>query len=302
MSLLTHVQAALESGLVPVLVGPTASGKTASAVRLGAHFGGALELISADAFQVYRGMDIGTAKAPVAERERVRHHLVDICEPTERYTAGRFAREAAAAITGIQARGGIPLVVGGSGLYLSALIYGLHDAPPGDLPPGARPDAPREELLGLLAAIDPAAASALDRAPAPRIARALSIVRATGQPLAASRLGARASSGLAFRIFRLVADRRRIIYPRIDARVLAMFEEGLVEEVVSLRARGVGPDRPSQRAIGYREVHRLLDGELFRDEAVRQIQANSRRYAKRQETWFRTQFRPEDVVEVPAED
>lgn len=300
MNLAAMLEHLYEAGTIPVLVGPTASGKTALAIRLAAHFGGALELVSADAFQVYRGMDIGTAKASVAERERVRHHLVDICDPEERYTAGRFAADATAAIGGILSRGARPLVVGGSGLYLSALIYGLHEAPQGE--PDPFPGGTREALLEELAARDPVGASRLAEAPRTRIARALSIVLGTGRTLDAVRAGDRPTSGYRFRILQLVQDRRGVLYPRINERVARMFACGLVAEVEGLRARGIGPALPSQRAIGYREVHGMLDGAFDRAEALRRIQVNTRRYAKRQETWFRTQYAPGDVVRIPADE
>lgn len=336
MNPLPLIRRILDAGLVPVIVGPTASGKTASAVRLAAHFGGALEIVSADAFQVYRGMEIGTAKPSPAERQAVRHHLVDICDPRESYTAGRFAADAALAIADVKARGCIPMVVGGSGLYLSALIYGLHVVPEDAAPAvtghvasgnmslmgcGKRPSWPaavvagdgrepadrsktpdRATLLTQLRDLDPAAAVELAEAPRPRILRAVELVRGSGRPLAELRRGRRQGSGYGFRIIRIVTDRRGILYPRINARVESMFAGGLVEEVEGLRRSGVGRDAPSQRAIGYRETHRLLDGEVSMAEAIALTQRNTRRYAKRQETWFRTQFRSEDVVTLEGED
>lgn len=299
MNLAAMIDRLYDSGFIPVIVGPTASGKTALAIRLAAHFGGALELVSADAFQVYRGMDLGTAKASMVDRKRVRHHLVDICDPRDRYTAGRFAADAARALDSIVSRGARPMVVGGSGLYLSALIYGLHAAPEGEADPF--PGRPRDALLEELAKRDPVGAARLATAPRTRIARALAIVLGTGRTLEDARAGERPTCGFRFRIVQLVQDRRGILYPRINDRVSRMFEEGLVAEVEGLRAQGVGPELPSQRAIGYREVHQMLDGALDREEALKRIQVNTRRYAKRQETWFRTQFPASDVVAIKAD-
>lgn len=312
------VRRILDAGLVPAIVGPTASGKTACAIRLAAHFGGALEVVSADAFQVYRGMEIGTAKPTRAEREAVRHHLVDICDPGDSYAAGRFMQEAARALDDIKERGRIPLVVGGSGLYLSALLYGLHAAQGPDAgadagvdssaDPVAVPDAEqdaramdRNSLLQALVALDPAAAAALVAAPRPRILRAVELVREAGRPLAEIRQGRRQVSAHRFRIIRLVTDRRGVLYPRINERAREMFARGLVEEVEGLRRAGIGRDAPSQRAIGYREAHRVLDGELTSAEAIALTQRNTRRYAKRQETWFRTQFPGDDVVTLAVD-
>lgn len=299
-------------GVIPVLAGPTASGKTdllvssvapsilglsrhsphpwGSSERLAIGQGRAaaqLEIISADAFTVYRGMDIGTAKPSAEIRERLPHHLVDILDPVESYSAGRFASDAEKALEDILSRDRLPVICGGSGLYISALVDGLHDLPTAST--SSRDKIPdREELLESIRERDPAAADELRDAPSHRLMRTLEILLAgSGRTLAEIRSGHRHKSRFSFALHTLSIERSEL-YRRINARVEKMFAAGLVEEVEALRARGVRPDMVSQKAIGYREVHQFLEGVIDRPEMVRLVQRNTRRYAKRQETWIST--------------
>lgn len=277
-------------GEIPVIVGPTASGKTDCVVQLSERLAALtpLEIISADAFQVYRGMDIGTAKPSASLRARLPHHLVDILAPLQSWSAGQFAAAADALIGEILGRGGLPVVCGGSGLYVAALVGGLHDAPAAD--PSLRgASLGREELLQRLRSIDSGAADRLRSAPSHRLTRAIEMTEHSGRRLDEIRAGARWRSRFRFRVFALEVERAEL-YARIDARVDAMIAAGLMEEVEGLRRAGVGPGMISQKAIGYREAHRFLDGEISREEMIRLVKRNSRRYAKRQETWIRGRF------------
>lgn len=272
---------------IPVLTGPTASGKTGLVLDLFENYSddGVLEVLSADAYQVYRGMDIGTDKPSTALRRRVPHHLVDILDPADRYTAGRFVRDAETAIRAILEKGSRPLVCGGSGMYLWALVEGLHEAPPADEELRGR-NPTREELLALVRGLDPAAEAALAAEPRHRLIRAVEILRGTGQSLAEWRATPRRKPAFEYEVFALLPE-RDALYARIDARVDEMMVRGFVEEVRGLKERGITPELPSQKAIGYRELHRHLAGEIDLPAAVALIKRNSRRYAKRQLTWLR---------------
>lgn len=277
------------SGILAI-VGATAAGKSALALALAAELGG--EIVNADALQVYRGFDIGTAKPRPAERERVRHHLINILEAHERYSAGEFARRAREAIAEIRGRGALPIVVGGSGLYLRALFEGLSPVPPGD--PGVRARL-RERLAaeGLpalrreLAAIDPATAERLAPGDTQRVLRALEVAAVSGEPLSAW------ISRQPFGIQRIAAVRvgltvpRAILYDQIAGRVARMVQEGWVEEVTGLLGQGLDPELPAFQAIGYRQLVRHLEGKWSLEQAVGETIGATRRFAKRQETWFR---------------
>ena len=292
---------------VPVLFGPTASGKTGVLSRL---FGsGGLcplkaEVVSADSMQVYRGMDIGTAKPSARERERLPHHLIDIWDPCEQFNAGDFVRLALEAIADIASRGAVPVVSGGTGFYLKNLILGLPKAPPSD---AAIRDALKLELrekgaaalMGELARFDPVSAGRIHLNDEYRLLRALEVFRACGQPLSSFDVSAKPASadtehGLRCRFIPLGLFRpREELYRRIGERCAAMFSQGLPGEVSRLDEAGYTPRDPGLRAIGYREFfvedeaspggYRLSNdlagvGEL--------IVRNSRRYAKRQITFF----------------
>ncbi len=258
-------------------------------MALAEHLGG--EIVNADALQVYRGFDLGTAKPSPAERERVRHHLIDILAPSERYSAGRFSELAQTAIDEIQGRGKLPILVGGSGLYLRALLEGIAPMPAVDeaVRDGLRRRLEREGLAALhtqLAELDPPTAARLGAGDRQRVLRALEIALASGRPL---------SSWIAERPFgerRLPAARfgltlsRPLLYDRIAVRVGRMVDQGLVEEVRRLLETGVDPAAPAFQAIGYRQFARHVLGDWSRERAIEETVRATRRFAKRQATWF----------------
>ncbi len=290
----------MEENRIIVVSGPTASGKTALALHLARTL--PLEIVNADSLQVYRGMDIGTAKPADSERREVPHHLVDIVDPDEEYNAGRFVADAEEAIRGIRARGNFPLVVGGTGMYIRALLRGLDPLPSDAAVRAAL--ARRYELEGSdalfaeLRAIDPASASAIHPADRVRLLRALEVAAVAGGP--PSMLKRRwAGSGGKFRIlFMAISLERKELYDRIDARVDDMFRKGLVGEVRELLANGYGPNLKPMKALGYRQVVSHLSGALSLSGAVEQTKRDTRRYAKRQTTWL---AREPDATWIGAE-
>lgn len=272
------------------VVGPTAVGKTALAVGLARRWGA--EIVGCDASQVYRGLDVGTGKATPAELDGVRHHLLDVVDPEAPFDAARYVALADAAIADAEGRGRRVIVCGGTGLYLRALLHGLCPAPPLDAAVRATLAARIEagELPALyaeLAAVDPAAAARLPPADRQRIERALGVYLTTGTPLSAWQ----AAHGFAEErhpavIVHLTAPRDALV-ARIEARVAGMFAGGFVEEVRGLVAAGHGPALRSLKALGYRHVAAALAGEMSLREAQRLTLIDSRRYARRQTTWFR---------------
>jgi len=288
------MSAATERPRLVVIVGPTAAGKSALALRLAERVGG--EIVSADSQQVYLGMDIGTGKGSAAERARVPHHLVDVVRPDEEMTAARFVDLADAAIAGAAARGRPVIVAGGTGLYVRALLLGIFAGPGAD--PELRRRLVAEAAAGggapalwqRLAAADPDAASRIEPADLKRIIRALEVLELTGVPMSEhQRRHDHRSVAPRYpaRLIGLAPAERAVLYRRIDERVDAMLAAGLVDEVRGLRGAGYGPALRSQQAIGYAELHAMLDGALPHDEAVRLIKRNSRRYARRQLSWYR---------------
>lgn len=281
-----------QEGPLPLVVicGPTASGKTALALNLAEKF--PVEIISADSRQVYRGMDIGTAKATGQERAAVPHHLVDVVDPDEEFTAGRFVTLSRAALRSITLRGHRPLLVGGTGLYIKTFTEGLLEAPAADESLRTRlTDLEDQQGTGTLHArlqqVDPVMAERLSPRDQVRLVRALEVFELTGRRL--SELQARHGfSDNPFRLLKIgVTADRDALYRRIDERVHRMVEMGLVDEVESLLAKGYSPLLKSMQTIGYREIIHFLQGEISLDEAIARIQQQSRRYAKRQMTWFR---------------
>ena len=276
-----------------VIVGPTGAGKTRLALRLAEATGG--EVVSADSQQVYVGMDIGTGKVTPDERARVPHHLLDVVSPDEEMTAARFVALADAAIADVAGRDRPVIVCGGTGLYVRALLLGLFAGPP------ASPDVraalyARAETDGLpalhaeLAVVDPAAAIRIDPADAKRIVRALEVYQLTGEAISAHQarhdhrtLPLRYAARLVG-----IAPERDALYRAIDARVEAMMAAGLEAEVATLRARGFVPPLRSQQAIGYAELHQVAAGQLDRPRAIELVQRNSRHYARRQLSWYRS--------------
>jgi tRNA dimethylallyltransferase len=284
---------------VIVITGPTASGKTAAGIALARAL--ATEIVSADSMQVYRFMDIGTAKPTPAERALVRHHLIDVVDPDERFDAARFGALARRVVAGLHRAGKPAVVVGGTGLYIKALLRGLAPAAASD--PEVRREL-RERLAAVgaaalhaeLARCDPESAARLHPNDAVRILRALEVYRLTGEPL--SRLhAAHRFAEAPFRALTIaLACDRRELYARIDRRVEAMMAAGLAEEVAGLLARGYGPELKPMQAIGYSHMTAYLAGRLSREEGVRTLQRDTRRYAKRQLTWLRGQA---DLLWVP---
>jgi len=283
----------MSTGLHPlvVLTGPTASGKSALALRLAMAFHG--EIVSCDALQVFRGMDIGTAKPTPLEREAVHHHLLDVRTPVEQFSAGDYQRDARRVLEEIRARGALPLVVGGTGLYLRALLAGLFEGPGRSDPLRRRLHAIADSgglahLHARLDRIDPAAAARIPPHDRSRVVRAYEVYLSSGRSL--SWWQARGGSRLeGFRWLKLAVHwPRPDLYARIDARVDAMFAGGLVDEVRTLVARH-GPGAAAFKAIGYREVLHHLEGRWTLADAIQAAKQASRRYAKRQCTWFRVE-------------
>jgi tRNA dimethylallyltransferase len=273
---------------LPIIVGPTAVGKTAVALALGRHW--PLEVISADSRQVYRRLDIGTAKPTRRERARLPHLGLDLVDPGERYSAGRFARDAMGWIREITARGHLPVVVGGTGLYVKALADGLFLEPP--LEPvqrralqawAAHLDA--RELLRWADRLDPGFRGGGRQ----RASRAVEVALLTGRPLTWWQVAARATSGIRPWYIYLTAP-RAVLQQRITNRAEEMIRRGLVEEVASVLAEGHTAHAPGLDGIGIREAVEYLHGQRPRDTVAEAIAIDTRRYAKRQETWFRHQL------------
>ena len=277
--------------------GPTAVGKTAASIGLAKAVEG--EIISADSMQVYRGMDIGSAKISRKEMDGVRHYLVDVLEPEEEFNVVKFQRLARQAAEEIYSRNKIPIVVGGTGFYIQALLYDIDFTEnDGDISLRQELEKTAEEkgpeyLHQLLQEVDPQAARDLHPNNIKRVIRALEFYRQTGQKISEHNRKERAKeSPYRYAYFVLTDDRARL-YDRIDKRVDAMMEAGLLEEVRSLRDRGVKRTCTSMQGLGYKELYACLEGECSLDEAVRIIKRDTRHFAKRQLTWFR---RERDVI------
>lgn len=279
-----------------VITGPTAVGKTALTIGLAKRLGG--EVISADSMQVYRGMDIGTAKPTIAEQDGVPHHLIDIAAPTQPYDVAQFVADAAAAIGEIAGRGKLPILSGGTGLYICSLLDGA------DFSDGARDASYRASLADIdadtlherLAACDPESAAIIHKNNRPRVIRALEYYHVTGKPLSQHKA---ANKPPPYRTTLLVLERPRDeLYARIDQRVDGMMAAGLLDEVQRLLDNGVSPDENAMQGLGYKELVWYLRGRCTLKESVRLLKRNTRRYAKRQLTWWR---RRSDAHWLPAE-
>ena len=271
-----------------VIVGPTGAGKTRLSLALAAATGG--EVISCDSQQVYIGMDIGTGKATREERARTPHHLLDVVQPDENMTAARFIAMADAAIADITARGKAVIVVGGTGLYVRALLLGLFEGPPAS--PEVRAELTKLGLDGLraeLERVDPIAAAKIEKNDEKRIIRALEVFRLTGEPMSAHQ--ARHDHRTLPRRYDAqmigLSPDREDLYKAIDARVDEMIALGFEQEVAALRERGYQPPLRSQQAIGYAELHAVAAGEVDRTRGIELIKRNSRHYARRQMSWYR---------------
>jgi tRNA dimethylallyltransferase len=273
------------------LTGATAVGKTsvgiALAVRLGA------EIISLDSMAIYRGMDIGTAKPPRELRERVPHHLIDVVDPADEFSVAQYVERAAAVVKQIRARGREPLFVGGTPLYLKSLLRGLFDGPPANWQVRLEIEEElqhvgQQALYDRLAGVDPVAASHIHPHDTRRLIRALEVQRATGEPISHQQLQfeeGRAAGEC--RVF-VLRRQRAELHQRIEGRVAAMVSGGLIEEVQSLTSDGRELGRTARQAVGYREALAYLAGEYDGDEMIARITYRTRRFAKRQGTWFRS--------------
>jgi len=286
-----------------VITGATATGKTALSMEVARRLGG--EIVSMDSRQVYRGMDIGTAKVSPEERAEIPHHGLDIVDPDQRYSAGRFARNTRESVAEIRARGHVPILVGGTGFFLKALTEPMFSEP-------AMPEGPREELkrylktldfdrqLRWLEALDPVTAAKLaGEGGRQRVSRAIEVSVLTGKPFSWwQSVSPPTEEPLEFMVFVLELPRERL-FDRINRRVLEMIGAGLVEEVRALVQAGYDQDDPGMNATGYIELLGYLRGESSIEKAIDAIQRATRRYARRQETWFRHQL-PADTIRLDA--
>lgn len=278
---------------IPVyaVVGPTASGKSAYAIRLAKELDG--EVISGDSMQIYRGMDVGTAKASAEEQQGIPHHLLDVAEITEGFSAGRFMELAAEKIAEIHSRGKTPIICGGTGLYIELLLTGKQ------LSENTADEKLREELLQFanehgnealhtrLLELDPKSAEAIHPNNVKRVVRALEIALTTGSTKSeADEKSKEGENPYAPTIIRLTYGDRAKLYEKINLRVRRMFEMGLEEEVRALCEKGLRETPTASQAIGYKEFYPYFDGEIPLAQVEEDICRNTRRYAKRQETWF----------------
>ena len=283
----------------PILIaGPTATGKSEIALRLAERIGG--EIISVDSMQVYRGLDIGTAKSSVADRARIPHHLIDVVELTQPFDAAKFVTLANQAVREIQSRGRVPVLCGGTGLYFKAFLDGLGEAPPSDAALRAELEAtPQESLLRELSERDPATFEKIDRQNPRRVIRAVEVIRLTGRPFSEQRsewnhapsLAAsnRSEDGNTHHGTLFVGINRTPddLHRRCNARVDEMFQRGLVEETRRLLEHGLAQNQTALQAIGYRQVAEHLRGERPLDQTIELVKSRTRQFAKRQLTWFR---------------
>ncbi len=277
------------------LAGPTAAGKSAVALDLAVRVGG--EIISVDSMQVYRGMDIGTAKPSAEERQRVRHHLIDVVDLDQSFDAAQFVRLAGEAVKDIQSRGRIPIFCGGTGFYFKAFLEGLGEAPPSDLRIRAQLEGvPLEEMLEELARSDPATFESIDRRNPRRVIRALEVIRLTGRPFSEQRAHwGKTPQNSAMRLLGVTRPAGELA-GRIHRRVEEMFRKGLVAETESLLRRGLEGNPTALQALGYRQVVEHLRGQRGLAETMELVKIRTRQFAKRQLTWFRRQMRLEWVT------
>jgi tRNA dimethylallyltransferase len=277
--------------LIPCIVGPTASGKSELGIQIALALGG--EIINLDSVQVYRGIYIATAKVPPEEQRGVPHHLIDIVDPTEKFTAGDYAEIAARTIRDVEGRGSMAILVGGTGFYLRALVEPLFESPKTDTRLRDRLTRLRDRrgpqhLHRMLGRLDPGAAVEISPRNWSRTMRALEVYFQTGSPISEIQRERPAPPEFAARI-RVIALRppREALYARINDRASRMFESGLIEEIESLIASGVPPHAKAFQAHGYRRVVEYLEGRRSREDALNQMRLDTRHYAKRQLTWWR---------------
>lgn len=273
------------------IAGPTASGKTALAVELAKLLDG--EVVSCDSMQIYRYMDIGTAKPTKAEMQRIPHHMLDVADPIEEFSVSRYCDMAAPIVDDILLRGKTAIIAGGTGLYMDALIRGNSFAPCPSTGMREKLEAQADQegmqaMLDLLHTIDPQAASKLHLADRKRILRALEVYYETGETITAHNLKTQAIPPRYQAVWFGLEDANRTdLYNRIDRRVLKMVDDGLIDEIRGLLDRGISEKTTAMQAIGYKEFLSALSGQCSMEDAIKQVQQASRHYAKRQLTWFR---------------
>ncbi len=289
----------MEKKKLIVLTGPTAVGKTKLSIALAKRCGG--EIISADSMQVYRGMDIGSAKIRPDEMKGIRHHLIDVLDPSQSFDVVQFKALANEAIADIQSRGRIPILTGGTGFYIQSVVYDI-DFTENDGDTSYRrmlEEMDPSQLYAMLKESDPESAAAIHPNNIRRVIRALEFSHQTGMLISEhNKTQRQKQSSYLFCYFVLTQDRERV-YERINRRVDLMLEEGLEAEVRRLRDMGMTPDMTSMKGLGYAEMLRYLSGEIPYEEAVRLIKRNTRHFAKRQLTWFR---REKDVIWIDRDD
>ena len=291
--------AVTEKKKLVILTGPTAVGKTALSLKLAGRIGG--EIISADSMQVYRGMDIGSAKATPQERALIPHHLIDLLDPSEEFHVVRFQEEARRAIEDIASRGKIPIMTGGTGFYIQAVLYDIDFTEAAEdaqyrqmLEEKARTEG-NEALHAMLAEADPASAAAIHANNVKRVIRALEYYHETGNRISEHNEAERQRKSPYCSAYFVLNDERSRVYERINRRVDEMMKQGLPEEVDGLRRKGYTRDLVSMQGLGYKELLAYFDGEMSLEEAVETIKRDTRHFAKRQLTWFR---RERDVIWV----
>jgi tRNA dimethylallyltransferase len=286
------------------IAGPTAVGKSEIALALAEKIGG--EIISVDSMQVYRGLDLGTAKPSPAEHARVPHHLVDVCDLHAAFDAAQFIRRAQTAVLEIQSRNKIPIFCGGTGLYFRAFLEGLGDAPAGDATLRAELEAaPLENLLAELRERDPAAFATIDQKNPRRVVRAVEVIRLTGKKFSEQRADwAIQNSKFKIQNYFCLTRPAEDLHARINTRVDEMFRRGLVAETEQLLKRGLAENKFALQAIGYRQVVEHLRGERPLAETIALVKSRTRQFAKRQLTWFRArknwewvELKPDDAPE-----
>jgi tRNA dimethylallyltransferase len=278
-----------------IIAGPTGVGKTKVAIAIAEWIGG--EIVGADSRQIYRYMNIGTAKPTPEERACIPHHLIDIRNPDEEYSAAEYAKDASAAIHSIHTRGKIPLLVGGTGLYIQAVLYGMFEGPGRDKAFRAQMHTLAEthgstRLYQELLRVDPKTAQRVHSNDLIRIIRALEVHHLTGKPISEHQMSATEPLAYYHSCFLVLTTERKILYERINARVDQMVEQGLVEEVQDLVKQGYHKSLNSMNSVGYKEIMEYLSGVRDLSSAIDLIKRNTRRYAKRQLTWFRKYQKP----------
>ena len=270
-----------------IIAGPTATGKSDAAVALSKAIGG--EVISADSVQVYKGLDIGSAKIKAEEMQGITHHLIDVLEPEEPFNITIFQKMAKEAMKGIYERGHIPVICGGTGFYIQSVLYDIEFTEE-ETDMSYRSELEKKtagELYDMLKAVDPVSCESIHENNIKRVIRALEFYHETGYPISTHNAQQRARKAAYDARFFVLTDDRAALYERIDARVDKMIDAGLVEEVRALRERGVPRMSTAMQGLGYKEIYAYLEGECSLEEAIYTIKRDSRHFAKRQVTWFK---------------